>query len=238
MPTTLFAKRIREAVGLSPSDHEALRSLNVIERELENRELLCREGDIATQCTILLSGFLARYKIIGDREQIISVHVPGDFPDLQTLQLHVFDHNIVSIGPSRIGQVSHAQLQGILDVSPSLAHAFWRESLIEAAIFREWVCNVAARDALGCITHLICELAARLDAVGLVDNHRFQLPLTQQAVANATGISTVHVNRMLQELRSRRLISWEGRTIELLDLKELKRLADFTGDYLYQHTPR
>jgi CRP-like cAMP-binding protein len=153
MPTTLFARRIREAVGLSPSDHEALRSLRVAERKLENRELLCLEGNIATQCTLLLSGFLARFKIIGDREQIISVHVPGDFVDLQTLQLSTFDHSIVSIGPSLVGQVSHAQLQGILDAWPGLAHVFWRETLIEAAIFREWVCNVAARDARSGIAH-------------------------------------------------------------------------------------
>src|ERR1700747_1734948 len=170
MPTSLFAKRTREAVGLSSADQEALQSLRVLERTLENRDLLCREGDTATHCTILLSGFLARHKIIGEREQILCFHVPGDFPDLQTLQLPVLDHNIVSIGPSRVGQISHAQLQAILVASPKLAHAFWRETLKEAAIFREWVCNVAGRDALGSIAHLFCEIATRLDAVGLIEN--------------------------------------------------------------------
>jgi CRP-like cAMP-binding protein len=233
MPANLFAKRIREAIGLSPSDHEALRSLKVSERVLSNRELICREGDIATHCTIVLSGFVARYKIVRDREQILCFHVPGDFPDLQTLQLPVLDHNIVSIGPTRVGQVSHTQLQAILDASPKLAHAFWRETLKEAAIFREWVCNVAARDALGSIAHLICETATRLDVVGLVENDSFELPFTQQDIANATGMSVVHVNRTLQALRSRRLITWESRTLKLLDFEELKRIADFNPDYLH-----
>jgi CRP-like cAMP-binding protein len=235
MPANLFAKRIREAIGLSPSDHEALRSLRVSERVLGNRELICCEGDVATHCTIVLSGFVARYKVIGDREQILCFHVPGDFPDLQTLQLRVLDHNIVSIGPSRVGQVSHAQLQAILDASPKLAHAFWRETLREAAIFREWVCNVAARDALGNIAHLICETATRLDAVGLVENDSFQLPFTQQDIANATGMSVVHVNRTLQLLRSRGLITWEARKLELIDFEELKRIADFNPNYLHLH---
>jgi CRP-like cAMP-binding protein len=235
MPTSLFAKRTREAVGLSSADQEALQSIRVFERTIESRGLLCREGDTATHCTILLSGFLARHKIIGEREQIICFHVPGDFPDLQTLQLPVLDHNIVSIGTSRVGQVPHAQLQAILDASPELAHIFWRETLKEAAIFREWVCNVAARDALGCIAHLICEMAIRLGAVGLVNNGSFQLPFTQEHVANATGISTVHVNRTLGTLRSRNLIAWESRTLTLLDFGELKRIADFNPDYLHLH---
>jgi CRP-like cAMP-binding protein len=211
MPANLFAKRIREAIGLSPSDHEALRSLRVSERVLGNRELICREGDIATHCTIVLSGFVARYKIIRDREQILCFHVPGDFPDLQTLQLPVLDH------------------------SPKLAHAFWRETLKEAAIFREWVCNVAGRNALGSIAHLICETATRLDVVGLVENDSFQLPFTQQDIANATGISVVHVNRTLQVLRRRGLITWEAQTLKLLDFEELKRIADFNPEYLHLH---
>jgi CRP-like cAMP-binding protein len=235
MPANLFAKRIKEAVGLSPSDHEALRSLRVTERTLGNRELLCREGDVATQCTIILSGFLTRYKIVGDREQILSIHLPGDFPDLQTLQLSVLDHSIISIGPLRVGQVSHSQLQGILDASPKLARVFWRETLKEAAIFREWVCNVAARDALGSIAHLICEIATRLDVVGLVENDSFQFPFTQQDIASATGISAVHVNRTLQLLRSRSLIAWESRTLRIFDFEELKRIADFNPDYLHLH---
>jgi CRP-like cAMP-binding protein len=234
MPTTLFARRVREAVGLSAGDRVALSSLRIVERELENGQHLYREGDVATNCTVLMSGFLGRYKIVGDREQIISIHVSGDFPDLQTLQLPKLDHSIVSKGPSRVGQVDHVALQNLLDTCPKLAHVFWRESLVEAAIFREWVCNVAARDALHSIAHLICELAARLRAVGLIKDDRFQLPLIQQDLASATGLSVVHVNRILGELRKRRLIIWAGGTVELPNLEALEKVADFNPDYLHQ----
>jgi CRP-like cAMP-binding protein len=233
MPTSLFARRIRGTIGLSIEDHEALRSLRLVERSIGHREFICREGDVATRCTLLIDGFIARYRVVGDREQILSFHVAGDFPDLQTLQLPIHDHNVVSIGPSRIGQIALGELQEILDEFPKLAHAFWRETLIEAAIFRQWVCNVAARDALGSISHLLCELAVRLDAVGLVKDDSFRLPLTQQDIANATGVSTVHVNRILQDLRNRKLIRWESRTITLVDFERLKRVADFDPGYLH-----
>lgn len=233
MPTSVFARRIQGAIGLSLGDFEALKSLHVVERSVGHRELICREGDVATQCTLVLDGFIVKYKIIGDREQILSFHVSGDFPDLQTLQLPVHDHNVASIGPSRIGQIALVELQAILDQFPKLAHAFWRETLVEAAIFREWVCNAAARDALGSISHLICEIAIRLDAVGLVRNGTFRLPLTQQDIANATGVSAVHVNRILKDLRNRQLIRWESRTVTLLDFEGLRRVADFDPDFLH-----
>ncbi|MBV8925957.1 MAG: Crp/Fnr family transcriptional regulator [Bradyrhizobium sp.] len=234
LPARLFIKRVDEAIGLSQGDREALRGLQVVERVLTNREAICQEGDAASHCTVLLDGFLVRSKIVGDREQILAVHVPGDFPDLQTLHLPVLDHDIVSVGPSRVGVIPHAHLKAILTASPTLTHVFWRETLVEAAIFREWVCNVGARSALASVAHLICELAARLDAVGLLQDHSFQLPLVQQDIANARGISAVHVNRTLQELRKRKLISWEGRSVTLLDRKELGKLAGFSGEYLHQ----
>lgn len=228
-----FAGRIREAVGLSTADHLALHSLHVVERQLENRELLVGEGDTAAHCTIVLDGFLARSKAMIDREQILSFHISGDFPDLQTIHLRTLDHDVVSIGPSRVGQIAHAELQRVLAESPSLTRVFWRETLIEAAIFREWVCN-AAREALASVSHLLCEFAARLEAVGLVKDDSFYLPLTQQDVANATGISTVHVNRTLQEMRNRGLISWEARKVRILDPNRLQLVGDFTPDYLHQ----
>jgi CRP-like cAMP-binding protein len=234
VPASSFIKRVERAVGLSESDREALRRLRVVERNLRPREPVIREGDIATQCTLLLEGFLARVKFAGDGEQILSIHVPGDFPDLQTLHLPLMDHDLISIGTSRIGMISHEHMEEILSPSQSLTHIFWRETLVDAAIFREWVCNVAAREALAGIAHLICELAARLDAVGLVKDDSFQLPLTQQDLANAFGLSVVHVNRTMQDLRKRKLFTGEGKTVTLLNRTALEQLAEFTSDYLQQ----
>ena len=232
MPAGLFSKRVQDAVGLSQADREALRSLRVKQRELGHREPLWREGDAATQTAVVHSGFLASYKMSADREQILAFHVPGDFPDLQALYVPVFDHSITSIGPSVVGLISHADLKDLLVHSHSLASVFWRETILETIVLREWICNVAARDALASFAHLICEIASRLEAVGLVTGGSFSLPLTQQDVANALGLSVVHVNRTLQQLRKRHLISWAQRTITLLDLGELKRIAQFEPDYL------
>lgn len=232
MPTSLFSKRVDDAVGLSPKDRELLKSLRIAERSLEHREPLCREGEKISQCAVVRSGFLASYKIAADREQILAFHVPGDFPDLLTLYAPVSDHFIISLGQSRVGLIAHSDLKGLIAASPDLASIFWRETFIETTILREWVCNAAARDALASIAHLVCELASRLDAVGLVVDGSFHLPLTQQDLANATGLSVVHVNRTLQELRRRRLLSWESRTVVLRNLTELKRIAEFDPSYL------
>jgi CRP-like cAMP-binding protein len=190
---------------------------------------------VSSQCTVLVSGFLARTKIVGDREQILAFHVPGDFPDLQTLHLPVLDHDLVSIGPSRVGLISHEHLKNILGASRTLTHVFWRETLVDAAMFREWVSRVTARDALGIIAHLICELAVRLQAVGLVQTGSFHVPFTQQDFASASGLSSVHVNRTMQELRRRGLLKWENKEISLLDFEGLERVAEFNPDYLHLH---
>ena len=233
MPAGLFSKRVHDAVGISPSDRELLKALRVTERALDDREALCREGDTATECAIVHAGFLASCKSAPEREQILAFHVPGDFLDLQTLYLPASDRSIVSIGRSRVGLISHSDLRGLLAASPQLAGIFWRETIIEATVLREWICNVAARDALACIAHLFCEIAFRLEAVGMVTENSFHLPITQQDIANASGISTVHVNRTLQEMRKRGLIRLEHRTLTLLNVEELKRTAQFEPDYLH-----
>lgn len=233
MPVGLFSKRVHDAIGLSQDDRELLKSLRVTERTLDHREALCREGDTTTQCAIVHTGFLASYKIASDRDQILAFHVPGDFPDLQALYAPVSDHFIVSIGTSRVGLISHSDLKNLIAASPNLARIFWRETMNEATILREWVCNIAARDALASVAHLVCEVAVRLDAVGLVAEDSFHLPLTQQDLANASGLSVVHVNRTLQELRKRRVIQWENKTVTLLNFGELKRIGEFEPNYLH-----
>jgi CRP-like cAMP-binding protein len=238
MPASLFIRRIQHVVSLSPDDRWALGSLRVVERSLAHREPLWREGDQPRQCAVILSGFLCRHKVAGDRDQILSFCVPGDFPDLQTLYISTIDHSVLSIGASRVGLISRDQIRGILAGSQTLTRLFWRETLLDSAIFREWVCNVAAPDALSRVAHLICEMEARLAIAGLVENGSFSLPFTQHDIASACGISTVHVNRTLQALRKRGLIAWSDRTVTVLDRKALWEVGEFAPDYLHQHPPR
>lgn len=224
--------RLHAGVGISDQDRAALESLPHTIRTLNDRECLLKEGDAAVRCAVLMNGFLYRRKIIGDRGQILSLHVPGDMPDLMTLYLPVMDHDLCSAGPSTVGMVTHASLRALLDKSPTLMHAFWRETLIDAAIFRQWVGSLGSRDAIQRIGHLFCEIATRLEFVGLLNENSFSFPLIQAELAAACGLSTVHTNRTLQALRQRKLLEWQGHTVVLPRRSELEALAEFNPDYL------
>jgi CRP-like cAMP-binding protein len=238
MPYDKLISRLQVTAGLSQSDRNVLANMPSTIKTFEDGECLSREGDIATQCTVLLSGFLIRHKIAGTRMQILAFHVPGDLPDLQTLHLPLMDHDVSSSGPSTVAFVKHAALNDMLANSRSLTHVLWRETLVDAAIYREWVANLGSRDALARVAHVICELAARLDVVGLVQQNAFHIPFTQKDMADACGVSAVHINRTLQDLRGRGLISWQGKTITLLKRQELEDTADFLEDYLHQDDPK
>jgi CRP-like cAMP-binding protein len=163
----------------------------------------------------------------------IGIYVPGDIPDLHTLHLPMMDHDLCSTGPSTIAHVSHGALKQILRDYPGLIYAFWGETVVQAAIYREWVENLGARQALPRVAHLICEMATRLGQVGLASAIRLELPFTQADIADACGLSIVHVNRTVQELRRRRLIEWEGKTIDLIERHGLELLAEFDRAYLH-----
>jgi CRP-like cAMP-binding protein len=232
MPHPKFIAHLQAIEGLSDDERRQIAALPSTLRQVSDGETLLRQGEDTSRCVFVVSGFLYQGRIVGDRSQILAFHVPGDMPCLHTLLVSPMDADLVGLGPSLVGYVAHSQLKQLLDGSIHLTRAFWRETLIDAAISRQWIARLGAQAALPKVAHLICELAARLEVVGLVKNGRFQMPMTQRHVADACGLSIVHVNRTIQELRGRRLIAWEGSEIELLQPDELRALADFTPDYL------
>ncbi|MGY2935444.1 CRP-like cAMP-binding protein [Bradyrhizobium sp. GM6.1] len=232
MPHPKFIAHLQVIEGLSDDERRQIAALPSTLRQVSDGETLLRQGEDTSRCVFVVSGFLYQARIVGDRSQILAFHVPGDMPCLHTLLVSPMDADLVGLGPSLVGYVAHSQLKQLLDGSIHLTRAFWRETLIDAAISRQWIARLGAQAALPKVAHLICELAARLEVVGLVKNGRFQMPMTQRHVADACGLSIVHVNRTIQELRGRRLIAWEGSEIELLQPDELRALADFTPDYL------
>jgi CRP-like cAMP-binding protein len=233
MPYTRLIARLTATAHLTPEDANIILALPSAIETFKNTDLILRQGDIATHCAIVMSGFLAREKVIGDRNQILSLHVPGDMPDLHSLHLPTMDHDLRTAGPSAVAFVPHSALSVAVLKSATLMHTLWRQTLVDAAIFREWLANVGARDALERLAHLFCELASRLEVVGLVEANRFSMPLRQVDLADACGMSAVHVNRTLQELRRRNLLSWESQTVEILDRDALEELAQFEPDYLH-----
>ena len=158
MSYTSLIARLTATEDLSPDDATIILDLLSASKTIKNADLVLRQGDTATQCAIVVSGFLAREKIIGDKNQILSLHVPGDMPDLHTLHLPKMDHDLRSAGPSTMAFVPHSALSVAVLRSATLMHTLWHRTLVDAAIFREWLANVGAREALPRLAHLFCEL--------------------------------------------------------------------------------
>jgi CRP-like cAMP-binding protein len=234
LPHKKLIARLVAVAGLSEQDQARLASLPHAIKTFGNRDAVVRQGDRPVRCAVVMSGLLLRQRVVGERNQVSSFYVPGDMPDLHTLHLPIMNHDLSSVGRSKVAFVSHSHLRPMLTDSPGLTNALWRETLVHAAIYREWVENLGSRTALPRVAHLICELALRIEMVGLLVDDSFSLPCTQGDIAGACGLSTVHVNRTIQELRSRGLIEWRGHILYLLRRKELEMVADFHPDYLHE----
>jgi len=195
---------------------------------------IVRAGDQPSRSCLLLSGFACVYKLTGDgKRQIVGFSIPGDIPDLQSLHLEVLDNSLSTLTLCRVGFITHEALRDLCERYPRITSAFWRETLIDAAIFREWVINVGQREAYSRMAHVFCELIVRLRAVGLVEDHACTLPITQGEFADAIGVSTVHVNRVLQEMRANGIIELSGDRLKVPDWETLKRAGDFDPIYLH-----
>jgi CRP-like cAMP-binding protein len=236
IPTQLLTRKLMSigGVSLTPENAKALSSLEGKLIELPADHDVVREHERPTFITLLLDGFLCRYKIVADgKRQILSFHIPGDIPDLQSLHLTASDHNLCAFARSRLAVISHASMHLFLAEHPTLASLFWRDTLIDAAIFREWMTSIGRRPSFARIAHLMCELIVRMRAVGLAEDHRVKLPLTQTDIGDALGISTVHVNRTLQELRHKGLIRYDKGELIALDWERLKDAGEFDQSYLH-----
>ncbi|WP_309086237.1 Crp/Fnr family transcriptional regulator [Chelativorans sp.] len=203
-------------------------------RAIKAKQNVVREGDRPTRSFALLEGNACTYQNLdsGNR-QIMAFHVPGDVPDLQSLHLSYLDHSVGTVGPCTVGFIDHADLQRICRDFPRIAAGLWRLTLIDACIFRAWISNLGARKADSRAAHLICETVVRMDAAGQVENGRLSWPVTQADLADALGISIVHVNRTLTQLRTAGLMTLQRGTLTVSDWPRLKDLGEFGSEYLH-----
>jgi CRP-like cAMP-binding protein len=187
-----------------------------------------------------VSGFTARYQVLEEgARQITALHVAGDFVDLHSLLLKPMDHGVVALSDCQIMKVDHGRLRAIAGQHPHLGRMLWLNTLIDAAIHRQWIVAMGRRTALEHAAHLLCEVYSLLSVVGLAPDMTFEFPITQQDLADALGLSSVHVNRTVQDLRIRGLISWDGTTARILDWDGLAALAEFDPTYLQlENEPR
>jgi CRP-like cAMP-binding protein len=230
----LMIRKLGSVFSLTEDEKQAVRDLPMHVVTLDSNQDIVRIGECPLQSFIILKGFASSYKLttVGDR-QIMALHIPGDIPDLQNLYLKRIDCSIVSITPCIIGFFQLEDLRRLCERFPRISAAFWRETLVDASILREWVVNVGRRDAYTRIAHLLCEFLVRLKAVGLVENGTFHFPITQANLADATGISTVHMSRALKALRENGLIQTSRMHLAVPDLERLKEAGEFDPHYLH-----
>jgi CRP-like cAMP-binding protein len=223
-----------ESIGeLSDDDRQAIAALPLRVKSLRMDEDAVRDGDVPSECCLLIDGFMHRYKVLPDgKRQILAFHTPGDIPDLQSLHLTTMDHSLAATISSHVAFIPHDAIRKLIRRAPKTGDLLWRDTLIDAAIFRAWIVGLGQRSARGHLAHLMCEMFLRLKAIGLADGNTCKLPLTQGDLGDALGLSTVHVNRTLQELRGEGLIEFHGGRLKILDWPLLKQAAQFDPTYL------
>jgi CRP-like cAMP-binding protein len=163
----------------------------------------------------------------------VGLFIPGDFCDLNIYVLRQMDHSIASLTPVQIAEITPEQIEKLMDHHPRITRALWWHELVNASIQREWLLNIGARGAFERLAHLFAEMFFRMRAVGLADGNSCEFPLTQNDLADAMGMTAVHVNRMLQELRRQGLIEFERKRLRIPDLEALMHAGQFNADYLH-----
>ncbi len=232
--TVALIRKLESIAPLAPEEKAALLRLPLRLHAVAADRDVVREGDRPAECCLIVEGFACRYNLTDEgKRQILSFHISGDIPDLQSLHLDVMDHSLGTLVPSRLAFIQHEDLRSLMRSHPRLGDLFWRDTLIDAAVFRQWMVGLGRRSAHTRIAHLLCELLVRLRAVELAEDHAFDLPVTQTELGDALGLSTVHVNRVLQDLRSENLISLRGGTLTVLDWDGLKTAGEFDPVYLH-----
>ena len=227
-------RRLARRAPLGEEDRQAVRALPFSCRTMEPASYVVREGDRPANCVLLLDGFAYRHKVTGGGErQILSLHMAGEFLDLQNTLLGVADHNVQILTRSEVATVPVAALQELAETHPAVGRAMWVDTLVDAAIFREWLVNVGRRDSISRLSHLLCEYALRLQEAGLGDAYGYILPMTQEQLADAVGLTPVHVNRVLKELGRLGLIDRQKRSVTILDWGRLQAIGDFNSRYLH-----
>ena len=230
----VMARRLGQHVALDTEDLAAIAGMHFVERTVEAGGYLIREGDEPEYCCIVVNGFAYRHKLTGEgQRQILAVHMSGDIVDLHNIFLDISDHNVQALTRSDVAFVPRRVIQAVIEERPRVARALWTETLIDASIFREWVLNVGRRPAIARIAHLLCEFAMRMEAAELSDGGSYDLPMTQEQIADAAGLTPVHVNRVLQQLGKLGLIERNRRSITIPDWEKLRKIGDFNSRYLH-----
>lgn len=236
-PTGSLISGLERLGSLSDQEKRLLEQVSFAVRHIEgDRDLIC-EGDRPSHCSLLLEGFACRYKTLENgQRQIMAFHVPTDLCDLTSLLLKRMDYSVGTLTPVRVALIPHATILNGAKSHAGLAHLLWRATLVDASMSREWIVNVGRRTAYQRTAHLLCELVLQMRSAGQANGRTCRLPLTQLVLADALGLTPVHVNRTLQWLRGEDLIEFGSGSLTVLNWPGLKRAGEFDPAYLQDGT--
>ncbi len=217
------------------ADRAAVLALPHKIRRLERGDYIVREGDRPGFSCVLLAGFSVRQKIVGSgNRQILAIQMKGEIVDLQNSVLGLADHGVQMLTSGEIAMIPREEVLRVAADRPAVGRAMWLDTLVDGSIFREWVTNIGRRDARTRIAHLLCEFSLRLKLAGLGQQSHYELPMTQEQLADATGLTSVHVNRSLRSLEADGLIQRQSaRSIHIGDWRQLAEVGDFQSAYLH-----
>lgn len=233
MASDLLVRKLSIFSNLSDADTEILRAAASNSFIVDRHTDIIREGDAPSDAHLIVEGFACRYKhTASGARQIVAYLVPGDFADMHGFVMKAMDHSIGTLSSCQVVSIPRATILNLLE-RPAIARAMWLSTLADEGILREWIVNIGARSAKERIAHLMCELLARVKAVGLATGDSFELPITQAELGETVGLSLVHVNRTLKMLRTEGLITFKGGQLIILDAARLRALISFNSSYLH-----
>ncbi len=231
--TAAFLRNLERRDRLSDDEIRVIKELPGRPATFAAGEEFVVEGSRPKESCLVTAGFAARSQWLRSGErQITAVHVPGDFVDLHSMMLKVMDHSVVALGPCKVFFVPHEKIKEVTETRPHLARLFWMSTTIDGAIQRTWITCLGRRSAEQHLAHLVCELYVRLEAVGIASGLAFEFPITQAQLGDVLGLSVVHVNRKLQELRNAGLVEWRDGKVNIRDFEQLAELSEFDPTYL------
>jgi CRP-like cAMP-binding protein len=230
-----LVEKLTYRADLSAEDRSAILALPFTLRTVERAQFIVRERELATHSCLMLAGYSIRSKLMatGDR-QIVAIHMKGEMVDLQNSMLKVADHSVQMLTAGKVAMIPREEIIRLTLDRPTIGHAMWIDTLVDASIFREWIANVGRRDSRTRIAHILCEFSLRLKVAGLGKEDHYELPMTQEQLADATGMTSVHVNRTLKALEKDGLIDRANpRSIHIGDWRKLAEVGDFDSNYLH-----
>lgn len=229
-----FADRLGVRAPLSEAERAAVLNLPHTLKSLRRHQFIVREDEKPRECCLLISGFAMRHKVAGNGgRQIFSIHMRGDAIDLHNSMLGKADHNLEMLSEGEAAFIPIEAVRSLTHAHPAVGEAMWCETLVDAAIFREWTLNVGRRDARSRMSHMLCEFALRLELAGLGESTQYELPMTQEELADTLGLTSIHVSRTLKALADEGLVTRTNRSVRILDWHRLTKLGDFDSNYLH-----